>query len=239
MPLSPALSSPRTASPHRTVSRLSVAIVDDHPAIRDALCQAVENRMSTEVVAESGSSEEALRLVEEHGPDVAIVDLSLSDGLSFGLIEALRGEHPETDILVFSMYEEKVYAERALRSGASGYIMKPAGTEEVLRAAEKVGRGGVHLSPNMTTRVLGETQNGQGKELRFPIDGLTDKELDVFKLVGRGMSASAIADELGLTRKTVEAHRRKAKEKLGYETIHEVTSHAVRWVQAEAQTESA
>lgn len=231
--MSPSPTAEHSGSARATAGSLSVAIFDDHPPIREALRRAVERRMGMEVVAEAGSNEEALRLVEEHGPDVAIVDLSLSDGLSFGLIEALRGERPETSLLVFSMYEEEVYAERALRAGASGYIMKPAGTEEVLKAAEKVGRGEAYLSPEMTIRVLGKTEKGHGKELRFPIDELTAKELEVFKMVGRGMDTGDIASELGLTRKTVEAHRRKAKEKLGYKTVYEVASHAARWVQAE------
>ncbi len=191
-----------------------------------------------EIVAEASSNEDALRLIKEHSPDVAVIDLSLSDGQSFALIETLHAERPETELLMFSMYEEKIYAERALRGGASGYIMKPAGTETVLKAAERVGRGEMHLSPEMTTRVLLRTENGRENGIRFPIDELTDKELDVFKMVGQGMTADAIADELGLTRKTIETHRRKAKEKLGYETVHQVTSHAAQWVQAEADREA-
>lgn len=237
--MSPSPTAEHPDSTRATAGSLSVAIFDDHPPIREALRRAVEGRMGMEVAAEAGSNEEALRLVKEHGPDVAIVDLSLSDGLSFGLIEALRGERPETDILVFSMYEEDVYAERVLRAGASGYVMKPAGTEEVLKAAEKVGRGEAYLSPEMTIRVLGKTEKGHGEKLRFPIDELTSKELEVFKMVGRGMETGDITNKLGLTRKTVEAHRRKAKEKLGYETVHEVTLHAARWMQAEVDWKSA
>jgi DNA-binding NarL/FixJ family response regulator len=237
MPSSPTAEHPD--SPRATAGSLSVAIVDDHPPIREALQRAIEKRMGMEVVAEAGSNEDAFRLIKEYGPDVAIIDLSLNDGLSFGLIEALHAECPETDLLVFSMHGEDVYAERVLRGGASGYVMKPTGTKEVLKAIEKVGYGEVYLSPEMTIRVRGRTVKGHGKELRFPIDELTGKELEVFKMVGRGMGIDEIANELGLTRKTIEAHRRKVKEKLGYETVHEVTAHAARWVQSEARTDQA
>ena len=235
MPSSP--TTVHSTSTQAVANHLSVAIVDDHPAIREALRRTAESRMSMEVVAEAGSNEEALRLIKEHSPDVAVLDLVLRDGQSFSLIETLRAERPETGLLVFSMCDEAIYAERVLRGGASGYIMKPAGTEAVLKAAKRVGDGKMYLSSEMTTRVLLRAEKGSGKEIRFPIDELTSKELDVFKMVGRGMTAGAIADQLGLARKTVETHRREAKEKLGYETIHEVTSHAARWVQAGVQAE--
>jgi len=131
------------------------------------------------------------------------------------------------------MYDERVYAERALRSGASGYLMKPASTVEVLQAAETVADGGLYLSSQMTPLVVQETQNTDVEQVRFPIDELTDRQLEIFRLMGQGLTAERIADRLGLGQKTVEAHRRKAKEKFGYETLHQVVSHAARWVQAE------
>jgi len=189
--------------------------------------------MGIEVVAETGSNEEAFRLITEHAPDVAVLDLSLSDGQSFGLMSRLQAEGPDTALLVFSMYEERVYAERALRMGARGYLMKPASTTEVLKAVEMVGRGKVYLSRDMTSRVLRGTQSDAARQIRFPIDELTDRQLEIFRLIGQGLTPKMISDRLGLTQKTVEAHRREAKDKLGYETVDQVTSHAARWVQAE------
>lgn len=221
------------SSENATASRLTLAIVDDHPPICQALREAADERIGMHVVGEAGSSEAARPLIKTHNPDVAVVDLSLSDGQSFGLMQTLGAECPGTGLLVFSMYDERVYAERALRSGASGYLMKPASTAEVLQAAETVADGGLHLSAQMAPLVVQETHNTDVEQIRFPIDELTDRQLEVFRLMGQGLTAEKIADRLGLGQKTVEAHRRKAKEKLGYETLHEVVSHAARWVQAE------
>ena len=225
---------PDTSTPQNTgTSHLTLAIIDDHPPIRQAIRHTAEDRMGMEVVAEADSNEDALRLITEHTPTVAVIDLSLSDGLSFGLMRTLRAECPGTALLVFSMYEEKIYAERALRHGASGYLMKPASTADLLAAAEKVGRGEVYLSPEMTTRVLRGQQAGTSQQIHFPIDELTDRQLEIFRLIGEGLTAKMIADRLEITQKTVEAHRRNAKNKLGYDSIDQVTSHAARWVQAE------
>lgn len=216
--------------------RLSIAIVDDHPPIREALRSRIEEEMGIDVVGEAGSKAKAFSLIEEQGPDVAIVDLSLSDGQGFELIEALQAECAETKVLVFSVRDETVYAERALRIGASGYVMKPAGTAEVLIAARRVAENGVHLSSEMTSRVLQGMRKEQTENLHFPIDKLTDRELQVFRLLGQGLTVESVAKRLEVTRKTAEAHRRRAKEKLGYETVDQVVSHAARWLQTEGHS---
>lgn len=231
MPSSHHPSAPGSAS-EGDADRLTIAIIDDHPPIREAMRRGAEERMGMRVVAEASSTEEAFPLIQEHSPNVAIVDLSLSDGQAFGLIEALQAECPDTDLLVFSVYDETVYAERALRAGASGYLMKAASTAEVLRATRRVAEAGVYLSPEMATRALRGAQRGQAEKIRFPIDDLTDRQLQVFQMLGQGLSIETIANRLGLARKTVETHRRLAKEKLGYENIDDVILHAARWVQA-------
>lgn len=240
--------SPGTTAPRRTptddistddtsAERFSVAIVDDHPPIREAVCREVEQAIGMTVATEAGSPEEAARLVGKCGPDVAVLDLCFGEGQGFGLIETLRAECPGMDLLVFSVYEETVYAERALRAGASGYLMKDAPMEELRAALRRVAEGEVYLSPKMTARVFRLMQGGDG-ELCFPIDELTGRELRVFQMLGRGLGMDAIADRLGLARKTIETYRRRAKEKLGYETIDEVVSHAARWTQAGEDVET-
>jgi len=213
-------------------NRFSVAVVDDHPPIREAICHEVEQAIDMTVAAEAGSPEEASRLVGECGADVAILDMCFGEGQGFGLIKALRAECPGTKVLVFSVYEERIYAERALRAGASGYLMKAAPMEQLRAALRRVAKGEVYLSADMTGRVLRRMQNGQGEEVRFPIDELTGRELRVFRMLGWGLDVEEIADRLGLARKTVETYRRQAKEKLGYEKIDQVLSHAARWTQA-------
>lgn len=217
----------------------SVTIVDDHPPIREAVCHEVEQAIDMTVAAEAGSPEEASRLVRECDPDVAVVDLCFGEGQGFGLIKALRAECPGTNVLVYSVYEETVYAERALRIGASGYLMKDAPMKQLRAALRQVAEGEVYLSPEMTGRILRRVQGGQGEEVRFPIDDFTNRELRVFRMLGQGLTIDAISDRLGLARKTVETYRRRAKEKLGYEKIDQVLSHAARWTQAEDQERTA
>jgi len=213
--------------------RFSIAVVDDHPPIREAVCHEVEQAIDMTVAAEAGSPEDASRLIKERRPDVAVVDMCFGEDQGFGLIETLQAECPGTKVLVFSVYEERIYAERALRAGASGYLMKAAPMEQLRAALRRVAEGEVYLSPDMTGRVLRRMQSGQGEEVRFPIDDLTSRELRVFRMLGRGLDIEGIAGRLGLARKTVETYRRRAKEKLGYEKIDQVVSHAARWTQAE------
>ena len=243
MPTAKVPSDPSSASHDRPADTVSVAIVDDHPAIREAVRHEVEQAMDMVVVAETDSAEEAFRLVREHDPDVAIVDLSLGNEHSFELIEAVQSQHPDTNLLVFSVHDETVYAERTLRAGASGYLMKGGSMAELLTAVRQVAEGRVYLSPQMTARVLRQMQEGETEAVHFPVDELTDRERQVFQMLGQGLSIEAIADRLDLTRKTVETHRRRTKEKLGYETIDEVVSHAARWVlgakSGDKQSESA
>ncbi len=207
-----------------------MVIADNHPAIRAVIRHSAEQAIDMVVAADTGSTEEALRLIEAHDPDIAVVGLSFSEGLSFGLLTTVRAHHPDTKLLVFSAHDETVYAGRVLREGASGYLMKENSREELLTAVRRVAAGKMYLSPEMTVRILRRVQKGRAGEVRFPIDALTDRELHVFKMVGRGLSIETIADRLGYTRKTAETYRRRAKEKLGYKTIDEVGAHAARWI---------
>ena len=217
-----------SSTPRRN-DHIEVVIVDDHPAIRDAIRDAVDGTMDMEVVAETESADTAFRHIEKHEPDVATVDLSLSDGHGFELLENIRAQHPDVRVVVFSMYDEDVYAERAIRAGASGYLMKKAPTPALLEAIRRVNDGEVYLSRRMSSRVLNKVVQGQTSEASFPIDELTDRELQVFQMLGRGLSLEEVEDRLNLARKTVETYRRRAKEKLGFDTVSELLAYAVQW----------
>jgi DNA-binding NarL/FixJ family response regulator len=223
-------SAPPSTSSDRSADVIRVAVVDDHPPIREAIRRAAEESMDVRIVAETGSVGEASRLIEEHEPDVAVVDLSLRDGHGFELLKSVRAQHLDTRLVVYSLHDETVYAERALRAGASGYLMKGGSTADVLAAVRRVAAGEVYLSPEMKRRVLPAMRSDGEEEVHFPIDELTDRELHVFRTMGRGLTANAIADRLGIARKTVDTHRRRIKEKLGYQTTDEVVAHAARWV---------
>lgn len=220
-----------------SAGHIALVLIDDHPTVRSAIRSAAEDTIDIEVVAETGSAEEAFQLIEGQEPDVAVVDLSLSDSHGFDLLNNLQAHSPETSALVFSMYDETVYAERALRGGASGYLMKVASAREVLRAVRRVDESGVYLSQQMTERVLKKMVEDEAEEAHFPIDDLTDRELQVFQMLGQGLTLSEIADRLNLARKTVETYRRRAKEKLGVESAGKLVAHAVQWTLAQPEAD--
>ena len=229
---SPSPTSPTKTSADRSPSDklIRLAIVDDHPPIRDAIRREAEETIDLKVVDEAGSAEEASQLIEEQRPDVCIVDLSLRDGYGFDLIRSIQDRHPSIRLLVFSVHDEVVYAERALKAGADGYLMKGCSLDEILTAVRRVAVGEVYLSAEMAARVVRNVQGGEAEAIHFPVDELTDREREIFRMLGEGTSTETIADRLGVARKTVETHRRRVKEKLGYSTIDDVVAHAARWV---------
>ena len=205
----------------------SVFLVDDHPSIRNAVHTAIEEQMDLEVVGEAAELEEILDQIEACMPDVLVVDISLPDGHGIDLIQAISEAHPDIVTLVFSMYDETVYAERALRAGASGYLMKTESLDCLVEAVRRVERGEIYLSRSMATQVLSGSRGGGTPS--FAIDELTDRELQVFRLLGRGNTVQEIQEQLDLSRKTVETYRRRAKEKLGVESVSELLQQAVQW----------
>ena len=209
--------------------RLEVLIVDDHPAIREALRSAIDGRIGMRVSGEAGSAERALRLLDRRAPDVAIIDISLDDAHGLDLIAEIRDQYPSVRTLVFSMYDEGVYAERAIRAGASGYLMKRESTDRVAEAIESISKGEVFLSRRMASRILSKVIRQEEYTLASATEDLTDREMVVFEMLGSGYSMSDIANELDLSRKTIETYRRRAKEKLGFDTVSELLQYAVQW----------
>ena len=217
--------------------RTEIVIVDDHPAIREALATSIGTKIDMRLVGESGTATKALQLLERRSPDVIVVDISLEDAHGLDLIEEVRKRFPAVRIVVFSMYDESVYAERAIRAGASGYVMKTASTQEVVEAIRTVGKGEVYLSKPIASRILRKVIQDQDYELTSATDRLTDREITVFRMLGEGQSVRDIAETLDLSRKTVETYRRRAKEKLGFETVAELLQYAVQWTYGREQDE--
>lgn len=210
-------------------SRTEVFVVDDHPAIREALASAINSKIDMRLVGESGTATEALRSLERHAPEVAVVDISLEDAHGLDLVEEIRSRFPDVRVIVFSMYDESVYAERAIRAGASGYVMKSEPTQNVVAAIQAVSQGDVYLSRRMSSRILSKVIRQQDYAFTSPTEQLTEREMTVFQRLGEGRSVREIADELDLSRKTIETYRRRAKEKLGFETVDELLQYAVQW----------
>lgn len=209
--------------------RIRVLIVDDHPAIREALRETISGKMGIELCGEAATAEEALRLVAKEKPNVAVVDISLEDAHGLDLVQNIRVQYPDVQVIVFSMYDEDVYAERAIRAGASGYLMKSEPTQKVVEAIRWVVRGEVYLSHRMASKILSKVARGQSARPSFAVDEFTDREMAVFQMLGEGYTVEEITDRLSLSRKTVETYRRRAKEKLGFDTVSELLQFAVQW----------
>lgn len=214
---------------------IRIVIVDDHPAIREVLASKIRDLNGMQVVGGSGSAQEALSLIDEWAPDVAVVDISLGgiDGLT--LTRHIRSEAPGTRVLIFSMYNESVYAERAIQAGASGYLPKREPVEEVLRAIRAVSEGQVHLRQNVLSEILDKVIRKKEDPDESGLQALSHREMTVFQMLGDGDTVAQIADHLDLSRKTVETHRRQAKEKLGCESVRELLRYAVLWTSAGEQ----
>ncbi len=213
-----------------------VYIVDDHPIVRLGLRQMLEQEVDLTVCGEAGDAYVALADIPALKPDVVLVDISIESVNGIELTKAIRLFDQELPILVLSMHDETLYAERALRAGANGYIMKQEAADRVVRALRSVLRGELYVSENISSRMLRDFLDGNRARQRSRSDGvetLSDRELEIFELVGRGKSARDIADMLGLSVKTVETHRGHIKTKLKLRNASELIHHAVNWVQAE------
>ncbi len=209
--------------------RAKVLIVDDHPVVRYGLLQMLSNEPDFEVCGEAASAQEALALVDQRQPDVAVVDISLNGTNGIELVKQIHAMRPEARILVSSMHDEKLFAERALRAGASGYISKQVAITEMVGAIRRVLSGKVYLSPPMTERVVERAARLDSDASRSVIQRLSDRELEVFSLLGDGLSTREVAQRLNLSVKTIETHRAQIKRKLGLRNSTELIQRAVEW----------
>ncbi len=224
------------AVPGKSLGPTRVLLIDDHPAMLEAVGDTIDGQIGLEVVGAVSNSDEAFHLAEKGRPDVAIIDVGLGDAHGLDLLQHLRAQHPDLAVVVFSMYDERIYAERAVRAGALGYVMKTEPTARVVEAVRSAARGEVYLSRRMASRMLTKLASGgpQAAGPAYAVDALTDREMAVFQMVGQGLTVSQIADRLSLNRKTVETYRRRAKEKLGFESVAELVQFAIRWSYEEA-----
>jgi DNA-binding NarL/FixJ family response regulator len=208
-----------------------VLIVDDHPAVREALALRIGRQPDLEVCGEAADMSEALRLVAESQPDVAVVDISLRSGNGIDLIKRIKDRNDHIRLVVWSMHSESLYAERALRAGALGYVNKDQATDRIVEAIRRVLEGKVYLSEAMTERML-QRAVGEPHEAvtRSPLDVLADRELEVFRLIGQGVKTAEIAERLHLSVKTVETYRDRIRQKLDLSDGTKLAHHATQWV---------
>jgi len=211
-----------------------VVLIDDHPIMRHGLAQLVRTEAGLDVCGEAGSAREGLEVVGRLKPDLAIIDLTLPDKNGLELVKDIRAMHPATQCLVLSMHDEALYGERSLRAGARGYVMKEEAADHLISAIQKVLGGGLYVSETLNARML-EQVAGSSRARTTGMDSLTDRELEILELIGKGVATKNIATQLSISARTVEAHRAHIKEKLGVTDGAALVRHAVQWVETRAQ----
>ena len=217
----------RTRS-NSSTSKCKVFLVDDHPIVRQGLALFIEREPDLMVCGEAEDATSALQAIQESTPDFLILDISLDGRDGLDLLKTLRIRHPNLPVLVLSMHDESVYAERSLRAGANGYIMKHEAADKVITAIRRILGGDVYLSERLTKKMLQQFVNGSISP-RDPLAKLSDRELEVFRLIGAGHGTRQIADELHVSTKTVESYQAHIKEKLALRNARELVQHAVEW----------
>jgi DNA-binding NarL/FixJ family response regulator len=209
--------------------KIKVLLVDDHPVVRQGLARLINDEADLCVCGEADSAAAALEIVSRVQPDLAVIDISMGGADGIELIKDLRADRPELLTLVLSMHDECLYAERVLRAGARGYVTKQEPPEEVMIAIRRVLAGEVHVSNKMAGRLLKAVTGSKADAGETPLDRLSDRELQVFRLIGGGMSVREIAEKLFLSVKTIETHREHIKEKLSLKSSAELLRYAVQY----------
>lgn len=209
-------------------SKRRIFIVDDHPIVRQGLVQLINKEPDLVVVGEGEDVYESLRAIRDASPDLCLLDVSLKGGDGLELLKELKAFDGDLGVLILSMHDEKLYAERALRAGARGYIMKQEPPQTLIGAIRSVLAGEIYVSPKMGVTLLHRMVGSKSAADRTPMDTLTDRELEIFRMIGAGMRVRDIAEKLFLSTKTIEAHREHIKEKLGFRTSAELLRFAIR-----------
>ncbi len=220
-------------TPKKSSQRHRVFVVDDHPLVREWLVSLIRRRPDLEVCGQAEDAATALSSIAATRPGVAIVDLSLKGGSGLELIKDLRAQHPAVRILVLSMHEDASYAERALRAGARGYVMKREATGQIIEAIYQVLSGKVYANEKLLARLAESIIEGSPGKSGSPADLLSDRELEVFRLLGGGLETRQVAERMKLSIKTVQCYAARIKEKLHLDNASKLMREAVRWVEAE------
>ena len=217
----------------RQPNKREVLIVDDHPIVRQGLAQMINQEDDLHVCGQAEDAHEAMRAIRQLQPDMVTVDISLKESSGIELIKDIKVQYPNLPVLTLSMHDEGIYAERALRAGARGYIMKQEATEKVVTAIRRVLAGEVYVSEGMAAKMVSKLVSGPADAGGSPVDRLSDRELEVFRLIGAGYGTREMAEKLHLSIKTIETYRAHIKEKLDLVDANELLRTAITWVNAE------
>lgn len=219
-------------SPAKDRLRKRVFLVDDHPLVREWLTNLINQQIDLTVCGESETAPQALQAIAVAKPDVAVVDLSLKDSSGIELIKSLRESQPGVAVLVLSMHDESQYAERALRAGARGYVMKRETTRKVIEAIRRILEGRIYVSEKVAESMAGQVAHRKSSPDRSPVEQLSDRELEVFEMLGQGQGTRQIAESLRVSVKTVQAYCARIKDKLNLNSATELLREAIRWNEA-------
>jgi DNA-binding NarL/FixJ family response regulator len=214
-------------------SKKKVFIVDDHPVVRDGLITLIGHEQDLKVCGYADDAAEALKSISSLKPDVVIADIGLKSSDGIELTKSIKTQHPRLPVVVFSIHDESVYGERALRAGASAYLMKEVVSENIITAIRTVLRGEIYVSDQMAKKFLGnafQRKSGAGAD---PVAKLSDREFEIFRLIGGGYKVSQIADRIHLSVKTIETYRARIKEKLNITDASKLLQYAIKWVSSD------
>ena len=216
-------------APATTPAPVKILIVDDHPSVREGLALRISLHADLEVCGEAESEEQAVAVVKQLKPDLVLVDISLKSGHGLELIKRIRSLDPAVKMLVISGFQESLYAERACRAGAMGYLNKQESSEKMIEAIRTVLAGERFLSPEISRRLISQAL-GSSDGKKSPIEQLTDRELEIFRMIGEGLSTGLIANRLFLSTHTIDTHRENIKRKLSINSAAELSRAAVQWL---------
>jgi DNA-binding NarL/FixJ family response regulator len=206
-----------------------VLLVDDHPIVRQGLALLIDREPDLAVCGEAEGAHSVFHAITTLRPDIVVLDISLSGPDGLDVLKEIRSKTASLPVLILSMHDESIYADRAMRAGANGYIMKQEATEKVLVAIRRILQGEVYLSDRLTNTMLQQYVRGAAPTEKSPLVNLTDRELEVFRLIGEGHGTRQIADELHLSVKTIESYQAHIKEKLALRNARELVQHAIEW----------
>ncbi len=210
-------------------AKKSVLVVDDHPLMRQGLAMLINQQQDMQVCGEAEEAQAAMHAIAHLRPDIVILDISLAGPDGLDVLKNLRASDPDLPVLILSMHDEAIYAERALRARANGYIMKQEASDKVLVAVRRILNGDIYLSDRMSNKLLQQFIGGAPSMIQSRIASLSDRELEVFRLIGEGHATREIAEEIHLSVKTVETYQAHIKEKLSLRSGRELIQHAIQW----------
>ncbi|QSR89519.1 response regulator transcription factor [Methylacidiphilum caldifontis] len=213
--------------------KIKIFIVDDHPVVREGIIQLLSRDKNLQICGEAGNAYDGFELIGKVLPDIAIINLSMPGKNGLELIRDIRCAYPQVHNLVFSMHDEMIYAERALKAGARGYVMMTEGGEKLIEAIYKIARGKIAVSPKVSNLIISNISTKTQKTINNPTQLLSNREFEIFQLIGKGYGIRQISEQLHISVKTVESYRSSIKEKLKIKSTEELVHYAVSWCQAE------